>query len=365
VAERRVGVLTGGGDCPGLNAVLRAVGKTLIGQGYEIVGFEDGFFGVLTGRYRILTNRDLSGILTLGGTIIGTSNRDNPFAWIPPDVDPFTTPRKDYSHKVAEIRDELKLECLVCIGGEGTLGIAERLTRETGVPCIGIPKTIDNDLDATDFTFGFDSAVQIATEAIDRLHTTAMSHHRAMVVELMGRNVGWLTLFAGVAGGGDIILIPEIPYELDHVYEQIARRNSVGKRFSLVIVSEGAKDAAGSQIIEKAAEGRRDVVRLGGIGKYVADSIEASTGTESRVTVLGHLQRGGSPTAFDRLLATQFGHLAAHLVLERKWGQMTAYQGGKFVPVSLAEATADLKYVPRDHLLIAAGRAVGTSFGDE
>lgn len=362
---KRIGVMTGGGDCPGLNAVLRAVGKTLIPAGYEIIGFEDGFLGVLTGRYRVLASQDLSGILTLGGTIIGTSNRDNPFAWIPPEADAHATPRKDYSQRVAAIREELDLEGLVCIGGEGTLGIAERLNRETGVPCVGVPKTIDNDLAATDFTFGFDTAVQVATEAIDRLHSTAMSHHRAMVVELMGRNVGWLTLYAGVAGGGDVILIPEIPYRLDCVYDQIRRRNRTGKRFSLIIVSEGARDALGDQVIDAPAEGRRDVVRLGGIGKYLAGEIEKATGVESRVTVLGHLQRGGSPTAFDRLLATQFGHLAAQLVLSSQWGQMAAYQWRRFVPVSLAAATGELKFVPSDDPVIAAGRAVGTSFGDE
>lgn len=361
---RRVGILTGGGDCPGLNAVLRAVGKTLLRQGVELIGFEDGFLGVLEKRWRPLGNAELSGIVHLGGTILGTSNRDNPFHWQPAGA-PAGSEFQDRRNDVADIARELGLEALIVIGGDGSLSIAERLHREGVIPTVGIPKTIDNDLNATDVTFGFDTAVAVATDAVDRLHSTAMSHHRAMVLEVMGRYAGWIALYAGVAGGGDIILIPEIPYNMDAVNETILRRSKLGKRFSIVVVAEGAKNAEGKLVVERMVEGSHDPIRLGGIASRLARDIETATGVESRATILGHLQRGGSPTNRDRLLATQFGHLAARLVLDREWGKMAAIQGGRFVGASLAEAVGELKLVTPDNPLVAAARAIGTVFGDE
>lgn len=358
---KRIGVLTGGGDCPGLNAVLRAVGKTVIPAGIELVGFEDGFLGLLLGHQRVLHASDLSGILTLGGTIIGTSNRDNPFMWRPPGS---SEEPADYSDLAVQVLKTHNVEGLVCIGGEGTLGVAERLMREKGIPCVGVPKTIDNDLNATDVTFGFNTAVQIATEAIDRLHSTAMSHHRAMVVEVMGRYAGWLALYSGVAGGGDIILLPEIPYKLEAVYEKLHERNKSGKRFSILVVSEGARTAEG-KLLGSTVNDPSQPLRLGGVGAYLAAKIEGDTGLDARVTVLGHLQRGGTPTAADRILATQFGHLAGEMVVNGDWGKMAACRKGCFEGVPLVEAVAELKTVPLDDPLIAAARDVGTSFGDE
>ena len=360
---KRVGILTGGGDCPGLNAVLRACGKTLINRGWEVVGFEDGFLGVLERRHRPLDTAALSGILSLGGTILGTSNRDNPFKWYPAGTTTGIEPR-DRSGEVRQLCADLGLAGLVVIGGDGTLSIARRLTEEAGVPCVGVPKTIDNDLSATDVTFGFDTALQVATEAIDRLHSTAMSHHRAMVVELMGRYAGWLGLFAGVAGGADVVLIPEIPYSEAAVEETIRRRSRHGSRFSIVVASEGAKTLDGEMVVDRMVEGSHDPIRLGGIGARLAKRIETATGVEARATVLGHLQRGGSPTNRDRLLATQFGHVAAELVDGAQWGLMAAVQGGAFRGVPLAEAVGTLKLVRPDDPLVKAAREIGVSFGD-
>lgn len=361
---KRIGILTGGGDCPGLNAVLRAVGKTLLRHNIELIGFEDGFLGVLERRYRVLGQAELSGIIHLGGTILGTSNRDNPFRWKPMNA-PLEAEFQDRSAEVSELARELGLEGLIVVGGDGSLSIAERLHREGVIPTVGVPKTIDNDLSATDVTFGFDTACTVATEAVDRLHSTAMSHHRVMVVEVMGRYAGWIALYAGVAGGGDVILIPEIPYNMDIVNETVLRRSRLGKRFSIVVVAEGAKTAEGELVVDRVVEGSHDPIRLGGIGARLARDIEAATGVESRATILGHLQRGGSPTNRDRLLATQFGYLAAELVLANEWGRMAAVQGGRFVGVPLAEAVGELKLVKPDDTLVAAARAIGTVFGDE
>lgn len=360
----RYGILTGGGDCPGLNAVLRAAGKTLIGHGHEIIGFEDGFLGLMERRYRTLNQQDLSGILTLGGTILGTSNRDNPFSWCSQEALTRGEPQTDCSDIAVGLIKELGIGGMIIIGGDGSLSIAHRLNSEKKVPCVGVPKTIDNDLHATDVTFGFDTAVQIATECIDRLHSTAMSHHRAMVVEIMGRYAGWLTLHAGVAGGADVILIPEIPYNVESVCRMIAQRSHVGKRFSILAVSEGAKPLGGGVTVARHVKGSHDPVRLGGIAQRLATEIEDVAGVETRATVLGHIQRGGSPSSLDRLLATGFGHLAAELVLADAWGQMASYQCGKFVPVPIEQAVSKLKVVEPDNPLIAAARAVGVSFGE-
>jgi len=361
--KRRFGILTGGGDCPGLNAVLRAAGKTLIGHGHELVGFEDGFQGIMLERYRPLTHQDLSGILTQGGTILGTSNRDNPFKWCHPTGLAAGQSQTDCSDKVCEMMDKLKLEALIIVGGDGSLSIADRLNREKNIPCIGVPKTIDNDLEATDVTFGFDTAVQTATECIDRLTSTAMSHHRAMVVELMGRYAGWLTLHAGVAGGADIILLPEFPYTLEHICQVIRERNEKGKRFSIVAVSEGAKPAGGEMTIQRMVATSHDPVRLGGIAPKLADLIETETGVEARSTVLGHIQRGGSPTSLDRLLGTGFGHLAGELAIAKKWGSMAAFRKGELASVAIADAVCRLKLVTEGNAYVKAARAVGTSFG--
>lgn len=362
--KRRFGVLTAGGDCPGLNAVLRAVGKTLIGLGHEMIGFEDGFLGILERRYRNVSFADLSGILTNGGTILGSSNRDNPFMWSPTAHLPGGEPAADHSDVVVEVLDELNLEGLIVIGGDGSMTMANRLMDEKGLKCIGIPKTIDNDLSATDVTFGFDTAVQIATECIDRIHSTAMSHHRAMVVELMGRYAGWLTLYAGVAGGADVILIPEIPYSMDSIADSIKKRSQVGKRFSIIAVAEGAKPKGGSVTVSKVIASSPDPIRLGGVAHRLAEEIEQATGVESRATVLGHIQRGGTPTAQDRLLSTGFGHTAALLAHNSDWGKMASYRCGEFISVPLKDCIREMRTVPLDHPYIHGARAVGTSFGD-
>lgn len=360
----KYGILTAGGDCPGLNAVLRAAGKTLLAKGHELIGFEDGFLGIMERRCRPLGQHDLSGILTLGGTILGSSNRDNPFKWCSMEALTKGEEQVDCSDRAAEYLRELGVAGLIVIGGDGSLSIAHRFNTEKGIPCVGVPKTIDNDLQATDVTFGFDTAVQIATECIDRLHSTAMSHHRAMVVEVMGRYAGWLTLHAGVAGGADVILLPEIPYNVETVCRVIGERSQVGKRFSILAVSEGARPAGGDLTVARRVKGSHDPIRLGGIAQRLASEIEDLAGVETRATVLGHIQRGGSPSSLDRLLATGFGHLAAELVLENAWGQMAAYVCGNFVPVAIENAVSRLKLVPPDNPYIAAARAVGVSFGD-
>lgn len=364
-SKKRFGILTAGGDCPGLNAVLRATGKTLLGLGHELVGFEDGFLGILERRWRRITNCDLSGILTNGGTILGSSNRDNPFMWSPTSHLPGGEPATDHSDRVVEVMTELGLEGLIVIGGDGSMTMANRLMEEKGLKCIGIPKTIDNDLSATDVTFGFNTAVQIATECIDRIHSTAMSHHRAMVVEVMGRYAGWLTLYSGVASGADVILLPEIPYNIDSIAQAIKRRSLVGKRFSIIAVAEGAKPLGGALTVSKVIPSSADPIRLGGIAHRLADEIEAATGVEARATVLGHLQRGGTPTAEDRLLSTGFGHTAALLANEGRWGLMASYRCGEFVSVPLKDCIAQLRLVPPDHAYIRGARALGTCFGDE
>lgn len=359
---RRVAILTGGGDCPGLNAVIRAVAKTLIyDHGIAVYGIEDGFRGLIHHNARELTARDVSGILALGGTILGSSNKDNPFAhWMTVNGE---RKQVDMSDEVVEYIERMGWDALVCIGGDGTQKMALRFF-EKGVNVVGIPKTIDNDLRATDMTFGFQTAVDTATEAIDRLHTTAMAHHRIQVVEMMGRYAGWLTLHSGVAGGADVILIPEIEFDLDVVMEYCVRRSRKGKRFTIVAVSEGARPRGGSMVVAKIMAESPDPIRLGGIGHVIAETIQERTGLEARATVLGHLQRGGSPCSFDRLLATRFGHVAAEMILRGQFGMMPALHGQDVVPVSLKEAVSDLKLVPPDHALIRAARAVGTCFGD-
>jgi len=333
-----VGILTGGGDCPGLNAVIRAVTRRSLDRGCRVVGVREGWRGLVENRVEELGQREISGILPRGGTIVGTS-RTNPYK------------SEDGVARVLATAKEIGLDALVAIGGEDTLGVAARLHAEEGFPVVGVPKTIDNDLSGTDYTFGFDTAVFVATEAIDRLHTTAESHNRVMVVEVMGRHTGWIAVMSGIAGGADVILIPEQPMTVEECCDELRRRHGRGKDFSIVVVSEGyeltyASGESRRVAGEPAATDQFGHVRLGGVGDELAREIEERTGFETRVTVLGHVQRGGTPTPHDRVLATRFGLKAADLVEERAWGQMAALQGDTIVAVPLEEAVKELKRVP-------------------
>ncbi|MBN1939978.1 MAG: ATP-dependent 6-phosphofructokinase [Candidatus Aminicenantes bacterium] len=360
---KKIGIMTGGGDCPGLNAVIRAAAKRAIFEcGWEVHGIVDGYEGLIRPRFRRLQASDVSGILTIGGTILGTSNTSDPYAY----VDPLGSSKvkKDVSRRVLCNVREKGLDALILIGGDGTMSSAARLAR-AGLKIIGVPKTIDNDLRGTDVTFGFDTAVSVAAEAIDRLHTTAQSHHRIMVVEVMGRRAGWIALYAGTAGGGDIILIPEIPFTLETVAAKVNFRRKIGKRFSLVVIAEGARPRGGEVVVKKRIEGSPDPIRLGGVGFVLADQLERLTGQEARTVVLGHLQRGGSPTAADRILATQLGHEAVSLAVRGAFGRMVGIRSGKITSVTLDVPAKGQRLVPTDHPLITAARAVGTSFGDE
>jgi 6-phosphofructokinase 1 len=357
-----IAILTAGGDCPGINAVIRAVAKTAMNDyDLDVVGIEDGFLGLIEGRWRKLTYSDVSGIITLGGTILGTSNKADPFRFAA-DSRRGGTEFSDVSDTVTANFEKTGASTLIAIGGDGTLNISARLS-EGGLPVVGIPKTIDNDVGCTDYTFGFDSAAATAAEAIDKIHTTAQSHHRVMIVEVMGRYVGWLALYSGVAGGGDIILIPEIPYDTNVVCERVLERSKRGKRFSIVVVSEGAKGEGGEMVVRKVIKDSTDPLRLGGISEVLAARIEEQTGLETRVTVLGHLQRGGTPTAFDRVLATRFGTEATRLAVQGKQGVMVALKCQDVVAVPLQDAIAGIKSVPADHHLIKCAASVGASFG--
>ena len=360
---KRIAILTGGGDCPGINAVIRAVvKKAIIQHRMEVIGVEDGYEGLVEGRHRVLGTKDVSGILTLGGTILGASKNSNPYQY--PVTEAGKVVLKDRSRKAVAEFKRLSADCLICIGGDGTLGIAHRLMAE-GVPVVGIPKTIDNDLRGTDITFGFDSAVAVAAEAIDRVHTTAQSHHRVMIVEVMGHRAGWIALYSGVAGGGDIILLPEIPYDLRSVTAKIRDRNRQGKRFSIVVIAEGAKPQGGRVVIKRLVAKSADAVRLGGVSFVLGEQVERLTGMETRAVVLGHLQRGGTPTAFDRVLATSFGSEAVDLAAQGRFGRMAAVRDGAVTSVPMETAAGGPRLVSLDHPLLAAARAVGTSFGDE
>jgi len=358
----RIAILTGGGDCPGINAVIRAVAKrAILEHGLEVIGIEDGFDGVIHGRHRRLQYDDVSGIITLGGTILGTSNTANPYRCAVSNCGVLEF--EDMSQSaIARIR-ALEVDCLVCIGGDGTLGIAYKLYKD-GIPVIGVPKTIDNDLIGTDITFGFDSAVRIATEGIDRLHTTAQSHHRVMVVEVMGRHAGWIALHAGVASGGDVILIPEIPFNIDVIAETVKQRSKKGKRFSIVVVAEGAKPEGGDVTVQRIVKESPDPVRLGGIGFILGSQIEKETGIETRTVVMGHLQRGGVPTPFDRILATRLGTRAVDMIQDETYGYMVGIKDNQLTMVPLEDVARGSRTVPPDDPLIKAARSVGTCFGD-
>jgi phosphofructokinase-like protein len=336
--SKRVALLTGGGDCPGLNAVIRAVTRRSLDRGYEAVGVREGWRGLVEGKFQPLDDRTISGILPRGGTILGTT-RTNPYK-----VDGGV-------ERVLEQFGSERLDALVAIGGEDTLGVAARLFDEHGFPVVGVPKTIDNDLSATDYTFGFDTALTIATEAIDRLHTTAESHNRVMVVEVMGRHTGWIAVMSGMAGGADVILIPEHPITIEEACRDIQRRHERGKDFSIVVVSEGYELTYASGETRQVAQAQAATdqfghVRLGGVGDVLAAEIEERTGYETRVTVLGHVQRGGTPTPRDRILATRYGLKAADLVHAERWGMMAALKGDDVVEVPLRDAVSELKTVP-------------------
>jgi phosphofructokinase-like protein len=360
--KKRIAILTGGGDCPGINAVIRAVAKKAINEkDMEVIGIEDGYHGIINNRYRILKYDDVSGILTLGGTILGTSKTANPYRYAVQKGNRLVF--KDFSKTAIQNLRKLDLTCLVCIGGDGTLGIAYRLFKD-GIPIVGLPKTIDNDLRGTDMTFGFDSAVSIAAEGIDRIHTTAESLHRIMIVEVMGHRAGWVALYSGVAGGGDIILIPEIPYDIHIVTEKAKERNRKGKRFSIVVVAEGAKPKGGDIVIQRIVKESPDPIRLGGIGFVLGGQIEKITGLETRTVVMGHLLRGGSPTPFDRILATGLGTRVVDMIEEEKFGYMVGVKRNSIVNVPLKVVAKGPKTVPLNHPMIKAARSLGTCFGD-
>lgn len=352
----RVGLLTGGGDAPGLNAVIRAVTKSLIlRHDAEVIGFEDGFLGLITQRIRQLSYEDVSGILTRGGTILGTNNKANPFKF-------YKRGGADVSAQVIAYARSLGLDGLIAIGGDGTMSIANRL-HEMGLPIVGVPKTIDNDLMATERTFGFDTAVSIVTEALDRLHTTAQSHQRVMIVETMGRYAGWIALHAGVAGGADLILIPEFEVDLEEVVRVCKDRESFGRSFTIIAIAEGARLKGGALSVERTLEDSPDPIRLGGIGRVLQMELESRIKSEVRTTILGHVQRGGTPTPYDRILATTFGSYAASLVSQGTYGRMVALQAGRMTSVPLAEVADKVRKVPLDSPTVLAALAVGTSFG--
>jgi len=342
---KKIGILTGGGDCPGLNAVIRAVVKKSSRFQWDIIGIKNGWKGLINGEMELLTDYSVSGILPKGGTIIGTS-RTNPFN------------KEGDVEKVVDNIKKFNLDAIIAIGGDDTLGVAAKL-HKMGIKVVGVPKTIDNDLSATDYTFGFDTAVSIACEAIDRLHTTAESHHRVIVVEIMGRHAGWIATMAGIAGGADEILIPEVPFDMDSICKNLSKRYDRGKKFSIVAVAEGAHPKVSDDESISSSENSNDKVlitqtnekdafghvRLGGIGHWLAKEIERKMNVETRVTVLGHIQRGGSPTAHDRILATRFGVGAVDLIRDNDFGKMVALRGNKIIPVELEEAVAETKTV--------------------
>lgn len=336
----KIGILNGGGDCPGLNSVIRAVVRKGFNEGYEVVGIKNGWKGLIEGDFMKLDLSNISGILPKGGTILGTS-RTNPY-------------KKEGD--VQSLKDNYKklgLDALIAVGGEDTLGVAIKLIKDGLTNIVGVPKTIDNDLSATDYTFGFDTAINIATECIDRLHTTAESHHRIMVVEVMGRHAGWIATEAGIAGGADAILIPELPIDIEGVCELIKKRHQRGKTFSIIVVAEGAKFKDTSFVTQEKKLDEFGHVRLGGIGEILGREIEKRTGYETRVSVLGHIQRGGTPTAFDRILGTRFGVKAVELVKNKRFGRMVALSGNKIIDVPISDAVKELKTVDMELYNIA------------
>lgn len=360
--SKKIGILTGGGDCPGLNAVIRGVVKSaIIRHDWEVIGIEDGFDGLLDlSKCKLLTLESVRGILPRGGTILGTTNRGNPFSF-PVDLAGKTV-LVDLSDKVVENIRALGLDALIVVGGEGSLKIALELVKK-GVPIVGIPKTIDNDLCGTDVTFGYNTALETATDALDKLHTTAESHHRVMILEVMGRYAGWIALESGIAGGADVILIPEIPFDFVRICTAIHRRSDRGSRFSVLVVAEGAFPAGGDRVVAKEADERNLIERLGGIGQYVAKQIAQCLEMDVRVTVLGHLQRGGSPTTFDRALGSRFGTKAVAMVAAAEFGRMACLRGRKIETVTLEDATCDLNLVDPEGEIVRTAEDLGIMLG--
>lgn len=350
----RIGMLTGGGDCPGLNAVIRAVTKSLIRQcGAEVIGIEDGFLGLIERRVRPLGWDEVSGILATGGTILGTSNTASPFAWRGRDV----------SAEVVAYQRELGLDALVTIGGDGTMTMAARLGEVGGVPMVGVPKTIDNDIAGCERSFGFDTAVATVTEALERVETTGQSHGRVMIVETMGRYAGWIALEAGIAGAADVILLPEIGYDVARIAE-VCRARHARRRATLICIAEGAKPAGGAMTVERTVEGSPDPIRLGGVAHALRAQLQPLLACEVRATVLGHVQRGGSPTPFDRVLATQYGNEAARLLRRGEFGRMVTLRGGCLGSVGLDAVAGKNRCVPGDHALLGCAREIGVCLGD-
>lgn len=357
--RRRIGVLTSGGDCPGLNAVLRGVVRAATTLGWEVLGFKDGFEGLLPpGDYVLLDQRNTAGIMHLGGTIIGTTNRGHFVAKV--GTGSKTAVPADVLENARRVLNELQVTGLIVVGGDGSLTTALQLF-EAGFPIIGVPKTIDNDLEATAMTFGFDSAVACVADALDRLHTTATSHKRVMIIEVMGRHAGWIALYGGLAGGADVILIPEIPFRYEKVAEVVRKRERIGCLSTMIVVAEGALPLDGEQVLRPTERGE---YKLGGIGESVAHEVADRTGKETRTCVLGHLQRGGAPTTLDRILGTRFGVKAVGLIKEDKFGYMVSYQNYQVLEVPIAEAVHRLRLVSPDSQMVETARAVEISFGD-
>jgi len=357
--KKKVAVLTGGGDAPGLNAVIRGIVRSAIREyNYDVIGFKDGFKGVIEQQLVPLGEDDVSGILPRGGTILGTTNRDNPFKF-PVGNGKFT----DLSEQCIETVKK-NADGLIVIGGDGTLAIGHQLYQK-GLPVVGCPKTIDNDLRLKDSqTFGFDTAYAYATEALDRLHSTAESHHRIVCLEVMGRNAGWIALYSGLAGGADVILLPEIPFQYEKIIDKINERLARNKKFSIIVVAEGAVPLGGGLVYQNNQQDVTAPLRLGGVANIVAQDLENLTGREARAIVLGHLQRGGSPTAFDRVLATLYGTAAMELVAKEQYGYVVALENNQVSPIPLAEATDGIKTVTLDHPLVKTARKIGISLGD-
>ncbi|MBR2442390.1 MAG: 6-phosphofructokinase [Clostridia bacterium] len=369
---QKIAIMTGGGDCPGLNPVIRAVVKTAISKyGLEVMGVRHGYHGLYHGDFIKLGLEDVEEIITKGGTILYSSNKDNLFQYPVKDADGnFVRDEngkltyEDVSDVAVEHLKAASIDALFILGGDGTLTSARDFSRK-GVNVVAIPKTIDNDLANTDYTFGFDTAISVATDGLDRVRTTGMSHHRVMVVEIMGRGAGWLTLHAGIAGAADVILVPEIPYDINKVAEKIKEDKANGKEFSIVAVSEGAKSLDGKQVVLKVIEDSADSIRLGGVGALVADQLEKLTGSEARATTLGHIQRGGTPTAHDRVLSSRYGYAAVELCMKGGFGRMVALQGDEIVDVSLEDVIGQkTKNVDPNGELVTMAKAMGVCFGD-
>ncbi len=361
---KRIGVLTGGGDCPGINAVIRAVTKTAMNDyGWECYGIRDGFLGLIENNIQPLAWDQCSNILTRGGTILGTSNKANPSRFAvgkDKDGEPIW---KDVREQAMKHYREHDLDAVVVIGGDGTMSCAATMI-EMGGRFVGVPKTIDNDIMSSDLTFGFQTAVEIATDALDRVHTTAASHHRIILVELMGRNAGWLTLNAGIASGSDVILIPEIPYDIDKIVAKCYDRKLHGKHFTIIAISEGAKPVGGVQTIKRRIADSPDAIRLGGVAHVLRDELEELTHIESRAVVLGHVQRGGSPCADDRVLATRFGHAAIELLANKQYNELVVMQNAQLGHVPIDSVANQQRLVNPDDELVAVARSVGTCMGD-